>query len=108
MKDSEGKRYEVYYSDIKHDQGKKFNIFLQLILPYFIEGANVIDIEEYFWHYFILYEKTLEDKWNLIGFCTLNHFHLDINKYRSMISQFFILNPYQRKGFGLKSLEVIK
>ena len=53
-------------------------------------------------------EKTdgQNQKWNIIGFCTINHFHMDLYKYRSMISQFFILNPYQRRGFGLKLLEV--
>ncbi len=101
-----GKKLEVFFSDIKNDAGKSLNIFLQLLLPYFIEAANVIDIEEYFWHYFIIYEKNENEHYKLVGFCTLNHFHRDINQYRSMISQFIILNTYQRKGFGLKLLEV--
>lgn len=100
------KDLEVYYADIKHEAGKDLTLFLQLLLPYFIEGANVIDIEEYFWHYFIIYEKAENSNFKLIGFCTLNHFHMDIYKYRSMISQFIILSPYQRQGLGLKLLEV--
>ena len=108
IKDDEGKNFEVYYSQIKNDERKNLSLFLQLILPYFIEGANVIEIEENFWHYFFLYEKIENKRWKIIGFCTINHFHLDLFKYRSMISQFFILNPYQRMGFGLKLLEVIK
>jgi len=100
------KRFEVFFSDIKNDSGKNLSIFLQLLLPYFIEAANVIDIEEYFWHYFIIYEKSENENYKLVGFCTLNHFHRDINRYRSMISQFIILNPHQRQGLGLKLLEV--
>ena len=46
IKDSEGKVFEVYYSEIKNDEKKELSLFLQLILPYFIEGANVINIEE--------------------------------------------------------------
>ncbi len=107
IKEYEGKDFEVYYSQIKNDERKNLSLYLQLILPYFIEGANVIEIEENFWHYFFLYEKIENKKWNIIGFCTINHFHMDLFKYRSMISQFFILNPYQRMGFGLKLLEVI-
>ena len=100
------KNFEVFFSDVKNDVGKSLSIFMQLLLPFFIEAANVIDIEEYFWHYFIIYEKNENEHYKLVGFCTLNHFHRDINLYRSMISQFIILNPYQRKGLGLKLLEV--
>lgn len=101
------KRFEVFFSDIKKDEGKDLSIFLQLLLPFFIEAANVIDIEVYFWHYFIIYEKKNEnDNYKLVGFCTLNHFHRDMNKYRSLISQFIIINTYQRQGLGLKLLEV--
>ncbi len=98
------KKFEVFFSDIKHDHAKDLNVYLQLLLPFFIEAANVINIEEYFWHYFIIYEKN--QNYKLVGFCTLNHFHRDINQYRSMISQFIILNVYQRQGLGLKLLEV--
>lgn len=101
------KNFQVYFSDIKHDQSKDLSIFLQLLLPFFIEAANVINIEEYFWHYFIIFEKNENENHKLVGFCTLNHFHKDINIYRSMISQFIILNIYQRQGLGLKLLEVI-
>jgi len=101
------KKFQVFFSDIKHDQSKDLSIFLQLLLPFFIEAANVINIEEYFWHYFIIFEKNENENYKLVGFCTLNHFHRDINTYRSMISQFIILNPYQRQGIGLKLLEVI-
>lgn len=100
------KQFEVFFSDVKNDAGKSLSVFLQLLLPYFIEAANVINIEEYFWHYFTIFEKNENEHYKLVGFCTLNHFHMDINRYRSMISQFIILNPYQRKGLGLKLLEV--
>jgi len=100
------KKFEVFFSDIKKDERKSFNVFLQLLLPFFIEAANIIDIEENFWHYFIVYEKNENEHYKLVGFCTLNHFHRNIQTYRTMISQFIILNPYQRKGLGLKLLEV--
>ena len=100
------KVFEVFFSDIKNDACKNQSVFLQLLLPFFIEAASVIEIEENFWHYFIIYEKNENEHYKLVGFCTLNHFHRDITQYRSMISQFIILNPYQRKGLGLKLLEV--
>lgn len=106
IKENENRNLEVYFSDIKNDKAKDLTLFLQLILPFFIEGANTINIEEYFWHYFIIYEKTKENFYKVIGFCTLNHFHLDLYKYRSMISQFMILPNHQRKGLGLLLLEV--
>ena len=100
------KKLEVFFSDIKNDSGKDLSFYLQILLPYFIEGANVINIEENFWNYFIIYEKSESDHYKIIGFCTLNHFHMDMNTYRSMISQFIILTPFQRQGLGLKLLEV--
>jgi hypothetical protein len=43
--------------------------------------------------------------WRTIGFTSYKNFHIELDKYYTMISQFLILPPFQRKGIGSFLLE---
>jgi hypothetical protein len=45
--------------------------------------------------------------WKTLGICSYKNFHIELNKYFTMLSQFMIFPPYQRKGIGTFLLEHI-
>ena len=73
---------------------------------FFIDGSSFIPIENNFWSYFILYQKTSENNYKLLGYSTTVNIHMELHKYRTMLSQFIILPPYQRKNYGYLLLDV--
>ncbi|XP_018318956.1 histone acetyltransferase type B catalytic subunit-like [Agrilus planipennis] len=76
------------------------------VLVWYIDAANLIDLDDPRWTYFYLYEH----KNNIvypIGFCTVYMFFKYPDKNRARISQFFILPSYQRLGLGTKLLEAV-
>lgn len=74
----------------------KQNFNLQAILPFFIDGASVIEPSP-FWKYFLVYEK---DTKNLLAYTTVFEAHHHKDKFRARISQVLVLPPYQRRGLG--------
>lgn len=76
---------------------------MQSILPFFIDGASVIEPSP-FWKYFILYDSETKD---LIAFATVFESHLTFEKYRTRISQVLVLPPYQMQGLGSKLYSAI-
>ena len=113
----------IYNIDIINDNFLPENHSLQSLCTFFIDAASFIPIETNFWNYFLLIEyfnpyaederhiylKNNEEddakNWHVIGFSSYKNFHFELNKYNSMISQFLILPPYQRKGYGTLLLE---
>jgi hypothetical protein len=47
------------------------------------------------------------EKWRTLGICSYKNFHIELYKYFTMLSQFLIPPPYQRKGLGTFLLENI-
>ena len=86
----------------------------QALCTFFIDAASFIPIEENFWGYFIIVEnvenkdkKDDKENWRTLGICSYKNFHIELYKYFTMLSQFLILPPYQRKGLGTFLLENI-
>lgn len=101
---------EILFIDILKDKYEEINWNYQYLLTFFIDGASFIPIEDNFWNYFLVIERGLESnesQWKLIGFCSYKNFHMALDRYCSMISQFWILPPYQRMGYGNFLLENI-
>ncbi len=100
---------EIYYIDILNDDFKKENYQFQALCTFFIDAASFIPLESNFWGYFVIINRKKNDNknWFTIGFSSFRNFHLELYKYCSMISQFLILIPYQRKGYGTFLLENI-
>ena len=106
----------IYNIDILNDDFIHENYSIQALCTFFIDAASFIPIETNFWGYFLLVEK-LENKdnnkdekekienWRTLGICSYKNFHIELYKYYTMLSQFFILPPYQRKGLGTFLLE---
>jgi histone acetyltransferase 1 len=97
-----GAKYDISYVDTIADYYEEENFNLQSICTFFIDGASFIPFREHDWFYFTLYDKNH----NLIGFSTVVNKNLSIDAHRSMVSQFLIIPPYQRKGLGNYLLDV--
>lgn len=100
-----------------------FHVNLQGIIPLFIQAASEIPLQYNHWFYYLLIKETrslknntsnknednnIINKYSLVGFSSLARFHMSINTYRSMISQFFIYPEFQRNNYGFKLLYSIK
>jgi hypothetical protein len=92
----------IYTFDILKENALVENWNFQSMCTFFVDGASFIPIDDNFWNYFSLYDE----EGNLIGFSSVKKFYQDINKHRSMVSQFLILPSYQRKGYGQLLLDV--
>lgn len=58
------------------------NYFLQALLPFFIEGAVIVEPSP-FWNYFMVYEKSSE---RLMALFTVYEAHLSMDRYRTKVS----------------------
>ena len=102
----------IYNIDILKDDYTDENYSIQALCTFFIDAASFIPIETNFWGYFLIIENldNNNDKienWKTLGICSYKNFHIELYKYFTMLSQFFILPPYQRKGLGTFLLEHI-
>ena len=106
------KNRKIYNIDILKDNFIDENYSMQALCTFFIDAASFIPIETNFWGYFLVIEN-LDDtndkneNWKTLGFSSYKNFHIELYKYFTMISQFFILPPNQRKGLGTFLLENI-
>ena len=102
----------IYNIDILKDDFTDENFSIQALCTFFIDAASFIPIETNFWGYFVIVEN-MENKddnnenWKIVGICSYKNFHIELYKYYTMLSQFLIMPPYQRKGLGTFLLENI-
>ena len=100
---------KIYNIDILNDDFTAESYSLQALCTFFIDAASFIPIETNFWGYFLITEiydeKEKDKKWHTLGFCSYENFHIELEKYYTMLSQFLIIPIYQRKGFGTFLLE---
>lgn len=109
------KNRKIYDIDILKNDCIEENYSIQALCTFFIDAASFIPIETNFWGYFIIVEncenkdnkKDRNENWKTVGICSYKNFHIELYKYYTMLSQFFILPPYQRKGMGTFLLENI-
>ncbi len=100
---------QVYHVDILKEKALAENWNFQCVCTFFIDGASFIPIEDNYWSYFTLYERDEETHgYNLLGFTSCLNVNQSFTAHRSMISQFLILPPFQRRGLGLFLLDVYK
>jgi histone acetyltransferase 1 len=76
----------------------------------FIDGLSFIELDPY-WTYYILYKKSYissvkEHAYSVVGYATTYEFWKNEEECRTRISQFLILPPYQKQGFGTILLDV--
>ena len=106
------KNRNIYNIDILNDDYTEENYSIQALCTFFIDAASFIPIETNFWGYFVIVEN-MENKddnnenWKIVGICSYKNFHIELYKYYTMLSQFLIMPPYQRKGLGTFLLENI-
>lgn len=102
---------KIYNLDILNDDFTGESYSLQAMCTFFIDAASFIPLETNFWGYFLITEiydeKDKDKKWKTLGFCSYKNFHIEINKYYTMLSQFLVIPTYQRKGVGTFLLENI-
>ena len=98
----------IYNIDILGDDYTDENYSIQALCTFFIDAASFIPVETNFWGYFLIAENIDNNKnWKTLGICSYKNFHIELNKYFTMLSQFMIFPPYQRKGIGTFLLEHI-
>ena len=98
----------IYNIDILGDDYTDENYSIQALCTFFIDAASFIPVETNFWGYFLIVENIDNNKnWKTLGICSYKNFHIELNKYFTMLSQFMIFPPYQRKGIGTFLLEHI-
>ena len=100
---------QIYNIDIINDDFIEESYSLQALCTFFIEAASFIPLETNFWGYFLIIEyyddKNKIKNWHTIAFCSYKNFHIEYEKYYTMLSQFLVFPPYQRKGIGTFLLE---
>ena len=100
---------KIYNIDILNNDFTSESYSFQALCTFFIEEASFIPLETNFWGYFLITEnydeKDKDKKWRTIGFVSYKNFHIELNKYYTMLSQFLVFPPYQRKGNGSFLLE---
>jgi len=110
-----GRAYEVWRSNVGDARCRELLRNMQLLVLLYIEGGSVIELhdEEWSnrrWEVFFLYNKQ-SDEYNFIGYCTLYRYYffnkLSADQVRVRLSQFLILPPYQREGFGSRFYDTI-
>lgn len=102
----ENENRKIYNIDILNDDFTEESYSLQALCTFFIDAASFIPLETNFWGYFLIIENKENNKnWHTLGFTSYKNFHIEYQKYYTMISQFLILPPYQRKGIGTLLLE---
>jgi len=101
---SPSENYEIY--KVKAYEIPEMSINLQAMMMLFIDGLSFIDNDPY-WNYYLLFKKNPGKAQTLIGYATTYESHQRIDKYRTRISQFFVLPIYQRKGYGQEILTAI-
>ena len=98
----------IYNIDILGDDYTDENYSIQALCTFFIDAASFVPVETNFWGYFLVVENIDNNKnWKTLGICSYKNFHIELNKYFTMLSQFMIFPPYQRKGIGTFLLEHI-
>ncbi len=98
----------IYNIDILGDDYTDENYSIQALCTFFIDAASFIPVETNFWGYFLIVDNIDNNKnWKTLGICSYKNFHIELNKYFTMLSQFMIFPPYQRKGIGTFLLEHI-
>ena len=98
----------IYNIDILGDDYTDENYSIQALCTFFIDAASFIPVETNFWGYFLIVENIDNNKnWKTLGICSYKNFHIELNKYFTMLSQFMIFPQYQRKGIGTFLLEHI-
>lgn len=98
----------IYNIDILGNDYTDENYSIQALCTFFIDAASFIPVETNFWGYFLIVENIDNNKnWKTLGICSYKNFHIELNKYFTMLSQFMIFPPYQRKGIGTFLLEHI-
>ena len=107
---------KIYNIDILKDDFTDENYSIQALCTFFIDAASFIPIETNFWGYFVIVENCESNKdkneekdinWKTLGICSYKNFHIELYKYFTMLSQFLVFPPYQRKGIGTFLLENI-
>jgi len=102
---------KIYNIDILNNDFTAESYSLQALCTFFIDAASFIPVETNFWGYFLITEiydeKDKNKKWRTLGFCSYKNFHIELEKYYTMLSQFLVIPTYQRKGVGTFLLEHI-
>ena len=96
---------KIYNIDILKDDFTAESYSLQALCTFFIDAASFIPVDTNFWGYFLVIETGEDKNWHTVGFSSYKNFHVELDKYYTMISQFLVLPPYQRKGMGTFLLE---
>ncbi|KAF8537990.1 acyl-CoA N-acyltransferase, partial [Trichophaea hybrida] len=111
-----GRSYELWRSSIVDAQCRELLGNMQLLVLLYIEGGNVIELDDeewsnMRWEVFFLYENHPDHLYYFIGYCTLYRYYIFnkqfANQSRIRISQFLILPPFQRKGLGSRFYDSI-
>ena len=106
----ENEQKKIYNIDILNDDFNEESYSMQALCTFFIDAASFIPLETNFWGYFLITENIDKEEknnnnWRTIGFSSYKNFHIEYQKYYTMLSQFLVLPPYQRKGVGTLLLE---
>ena len=76
---------------------------MQALLPFFIEGAVVVEPTPY-WNYFIVYQRSTQ---RMMALFTVYEAHLSCDRYRTKVSQVLVLPTYQRRGIASRVYDLI-
>jgi len=99
--------YEIYHCTFGTPGFKAYNKRLQVFLLFLIDAASYLDDNEENWDYYIIYRKSQQNIYTIVGYTTVYNFYQSTKKKRTRISQFLILPPFQRKQHGTQLLNFI-
>lgn len=117
----EKKTFQIYKA---HKDNKNFDTFerrMQTFVMWFIDAANMIDVNDPHWDIFMVFEKfnpstsqdsaatsvSTEDRYYFVGYSTVYRYYAYPDKNRPRISQMLLLPPYRRNSIGTNLLQSI-
>ncbi|KAL0070550.1 histone acetyltransferase 1 [Marasmius tenuissimus] len=98
--------YEVYHARRDTPGFWDYHRRMQIFVPLYIEAGSYIQEDEDAWDFFVLYEKRKrvgspqKSTYHFMGYSSLYNFYYYPEKTRLRLSQFVIIQPYQRASHG--------
>ncbi|KAG9510093.1 Histone acetyltransferase type B catalytic subunit, partial [Fragariocoptes setiger] len=105
----------IYKASLEDPGFLKFQASMQSFVMWFIDAANVVDIEDNRWDYFLVFEKCVPEGTNVtsdarfyfVGYSTVYRYYAYPDKTRPRVSQMLLLPPFRRNTIGTHLLQTI-
>lgn len=105
----------IYKACVDDDGFKPLFAKMQTFVMWFIDAANMIDVDDVHWDFFLVFEKhspaastvTTEERYFFVGYATVYRYYAWPDKTRPRISQVLLLPPFRKNSIGTNLLSTV-